>query len=80
MDDKTYAKYLRVMLEHLYELDKDQFPTIRKYLKENQILAVKWFAENIKGDMKNTTSQYMQWTEQSLDEIDFYSGIDINQK
>ena len=49
MDDKTSAKYLRVMLTHLYELDKDQFPTIRKYLKENQIIAVKWFAENRKN-------------------------------
>ena len=49
MDDKTYAKLLKAILDHLFELDKDAFPTIRKYLKKDQILVVKWFAENRKN-------------------------------
>jgi len=74
MDDKTYAKLLKAILDHLFELDKDAFPTIRKYLKKDQILVVKWFAENRKTKYDYDIGQYMQWTEQSLDEIDFYSN------
>ena len=73
MDNKTYAKLLKVMLDYLGEMDKDQFPTIRKYLKNNEVVAVKWLNENMKTERQYNFSQYMSWTEQSLDEIDSYS-------
>ena len=61
------------MLDYLDEMDKDQFPTIRKYLKNNEAVAVKWLNENMKTERQYNFSQYMSWTEQSLDEIDSYS-------
>ncbi|MEJ6748840.1 MAG: hypothetical protein QNK60_02805 [Flavobacteriales bacterium] len=73
MDNKTYAKLLKAMLDYLGEMDKDQFPTIRKYLKNNEVVAVKWLNENMKTERQYNFSQYMSWTEQSLDEIDSYS-------
>tara|TARA_B110000879_G_scaffold157070_1_gene202866 strand:+ start:972 stop:1193 length:222 start_codon:yes stop_codon:yes gene_type:complete len=73
MDNKIYAKLLKAMLDYLDEMDKDQFPTIRKYLKNNEAVAVKWLNENMKTERQYNFSQYMSWTEQSLDEIDSYS-------
>ncbi len=73
MDNKIYAKLLKAMLDYLDEMDKDQFPTIRKYLKNNEAAAVKWLNENMKTERQYNFSQYMSWTEQSLDEIDSYS-------
>lgn len=73
MDNKIYAKLLKAMLDYLDEMDKDQFPIIRKYLKNNEAVAVKWLNENMKTERQYNFSQYMSWTEQSLDEIDSYS-------
>ncbi|MBC8265577.1 MAG: hypothetical protein H8E84_01290 [Flavobacteriales bacterium] len=80
MTEERYYKLLHHIIVFLGDLEDSDFPTIRKYLKKDKKVAVKWLNENMKTERQYNFSEYMSWTEQSLDEIDFYSGIDINQK
>jgi len=48
MTEERYYKLLHHIIVFLRDLDDSDFPTIRKYLKKDKKVAVKWLNENRK--------------------------------